>query len=97
MRNALNSGRRRVRRFRFVNFSLVFGKIGIKKLMSASGVQDKPPPLAAGQIKRRNKMKRPSKYALAVFSTLALTGLATATFAEESALATAGLLKMDIM
>ncbi len=42
-------------------------------------------------------MKRPSKYALAVFSTLALTGLATATFAEESALATAGLLKMDIM
>ncbi|MDA1089584.1 MAG: hypothetical protein O3A85_04635 [Proteobacteria bacterium] len=42
-------------------------------------------------------MKRHSKYALAVFASVAITGLATATFAEESALVTAGLLKMDIM
>ncbi len=42
-------------------------------------------------------MKRHRQYALAVFASVAITGLATATFAEESARATAGLLKMDIM
>lgn len=42
-------------------------------------------------------MKRYRKHALAVFASIAITGLATASSAEESAQATAGILKMNIM
>ncbi|NQV83142.1 MAG: hypothetical protein HQ494_04910 [Rhodospirillales bacterium] len=42
-------------------------------------------------------MKRFNKHALAVFASIAVTGLATASMAEESAQAAASLLKMNVV
>ncbi|MBT7943055.1 MAG: hypothetical protein HN719_06835 [Alphaproteobacteria bacterium] len=83
--------------FRFVNFFLLFNGVRHpeRRVDADRSGQNIPP----GDWPKKGEiiMKRFPKHALAVFASIAITGLATASSAEESAQAGAGILKMNVV